>query len=200
MRHIACQFFHFWILGTGKLEGDRKSTFPVCCKFLESFQVCSVCFSLLIKKRLLKFERELPPPGIEPGSSGLPCRDANQYTIWTCWKIEVWSTFILYFWILSFLFYFFKNRGMYGGVAANISANIFFSRIFFGQIFFSAKFFFRQIFFFGQFFFFFRLNFFFSAKNFSAKFFFHQFFFVGFFTVFANLSTRILWFCLKTDN
>jgi hypothetical protein len=24
MRHIGCQFFHFWILGTGKLEGDNK--------------------------------------------------------------------------------------------------------------------------------------------------------------------------------
>ena len=70
------------------------------------------------------------------------------------------------------------------GVAANISANIF-----------SAKFFFSPQFFFGPFFF---------QPNFFGHFF-HQigsFCFVGFFTfstVIAYSSTRIVWFCLKTN-
>ena len=94
------------------------------------------------------------------------------------------------------------------GVAANTSANIFSAK------FFSAKFFFGQIFFRPIFFQpnFFSAKFFFRPNFFSAKFFFHQFFFffkkidsfcfVRFFTfstVIAYSSTRIVWFCLKTN-
>ena len=53
---------------------------------------------------MLKFEGELSLPGIEPGSSGLPRRDANRYTIWLCWKIYIIS--------FDIVFYFFKNRSM----------------------------------------------------------------------------------------
>jgi len=90
------------------------------------------------------------------------------------------------------------------GVAANTSANIFSAKFFFRPNFFSANFFSAKLFF-GQ-------IFFFWPNFFSAKFFFHQFFFffkkidsfcfVRFFTfstVIAYSSTRIVWFCLKTN-
>ena len=87
-----------------------------------------------------------------------------------------------------------------GWVWRPIYRPIFFRPNFFGQIFFFAPIFFRPIFFSAQFFlaiFFIKFSsqFFFFKKNYS-------FCFVGFFTfstVIAYSSTRIVWFCLKTN-
>ena len=147
MRHIGCQFFHFWILGTGKLEGDRKSTFPVCCKFLESFQVCSVCFSLLIKKK------KLHPSGMNRGplaclAETLPLHQRG------CVKVPK------HIFIMPFSFdhmlpqYFFTDIFFQPNFnSANLfPANFSFGQIFLGPnflgVFFSVKFFFSAKFFF----------------------------------------------------
>ena len=163
---FASKNYVFWEATVVTKEIKIVFNFPVCCKFLESFQVCSVCFSLLIKKKRNCIHQDLNRGPLACLAETIPLdqrgfdRIVEKYThLYTVFFFWSHATPIFFFWPIFFQTNF--------NSASLFPANFFPAKFFFGQNFFGPNFFFGQ--------FFFSVKSFFQPNFFSAKFFFLTF-------------------------